>query len=104
MKRIIPILFVLVCLPALIFIGCDKPISEGLIVDKQHSDAYTYTALQPMMIGKVMSAIPVTRSVPETWEVTISGKGVDGEIETRVIDVSPSEFDSLAIGQYYKIH
>lgn len=81
--------------------GCSKKITQGEVVDKTFSPAHVQTMLVPVFIsnGKTMTTyfIPYVYQYPDTWTITISGPGEDGETETATYRVTQEVFDAVPL-------
>lgn len=73
-------------------------ISEGIVVDKYYSAAYSSTENRRTSKGLT---IPVTKYHPATYQFKIRGDK-NGETVEYVFAVTESEYNAYKIGDYYK--
>lgn len=71
---------------------------EGIVVDKQRTQSYSYTST--VYIGNAPVIIPTY--VPGYTSLTIEGE-VNGEKVKKTVDVSEEEYDSYKVGDTYKV-
>lgn len=76
----------------------DEPLQEGIVVDKQRTQSYSYTST--VYIGNAPVIIPTY--VPGYTSLTIEGE-VNGEKVKKTVDVSEEEYDSYEVGDTYKV-
>lgn len=99
-KRIISLLLAVVLI--VLLTGCADQITKGEVVDKTFSSAHVQTVLVPVCISNGKSTmtyfIPYVYHYPDTWTITISGPGEDGETETATYRVTQEVFDAVPMG------
>lgn len=99
-KRIISLLLAVVLI--VLLTGCAEQITKGEVVDKTFSSAHVQTVLVPVCISNGKSTmtyfIPYVYHYPDTWTITISGPGEDGETETATYRVTQEVFDAVPLG------
>jgi len=78
--------------------GNRGPITDCIIISKDHTGAWTHTSM--VMAGKAL--VPITTHHPESWRLTISGKTEDGEYISRSISVSRDEYSRVDTNQKYR--
>lgn len=76
----------------------DSLLKEGIVVDKQRTQSYSYTST--VYIGNAPVIIPTY--VPGYTSLTIEGE-VNGEKVKKTVDVSEEEYHSYEIGDTYKV-
>ena len=72
-------------------------LKKGIVVDKQHTQSYSYTST--VYIGNAPVIIPTY--VPGYTSLTIEGE-VNGEKVKKTVDVSEEEYNSYKVGDTYK--
>ena len=75
----------------------DKPLQEGIVVDKDYTEGYSYVVTT--YIGSAPIFTPV--NVSASYRMKISGE-VNGEKVEKKIYVSEEEYNSYEIGDTYK--
>ena len=75
----------------------ENSMKEGIVVDKQRVQSYSYTST--VYIGNAPVIIPIY--VPGYTSLTIEGE-VNGEKVKKTINVSEEEYDSYKVGDTYK--
>lgn len=75
----------------------DSLLKEGIVVDKQRTQSYSYTST--VYIGNAPVIIPTY--VPGYTSLTIEGE-VNGEKVKKTVDVSEEEYNSYKVGDTYK--
>lgn len=82
-------------------IGCYK-LNSGIVIHKEfvaeHSQSY-YTYIYT---GKTSIPVPHTRTVPDSWYITIEG-AIKGKTRTKTFAVSKDEYKSMNIGEFIYI-
>lgn len=82
----------------LLLAGCGaRQEVSGTVVGTKHTEAYTTTRMQPVMIGRNMSAIPITTRHPEQWYLAVT----DDQGRTLQISVTKEAHDSAKVGDLY---
>jgi hypothetical protein len=76
----------------------DSSLKEGIVVDKQRTQSYSY--LSTVYIGNAPVIIPTY--VPGYTSLTIEGE-VNGEKVKKTVDVSEEEYHSYEVGDTYKV-
>ena len=71
---------------------------EGIVVDKQRTQSYSYTST--VYIDNAPVIIPTY--VPDYASLTIEGE-VNGEKVKKTVDVSEEEYNSYEVGDTYKV-
>lgn len=100
MKKIILIIIMTICLLCILFLftGCTSTrITEGVVIDKEHTPAHTKTYI--MNSGK--SVYPYTVFHSESYKILIENT-VNNEVKTTWIKISSEEYDKINIGDYYQ--
>ena len=99
MKKLI--LTLLSVLLIMTFVGCSS-ITEGKVINKKFIPAHTDQTIitVPQRIGKITTirTYPVTRSYPDQWQITFEGPNNKEELETRIVYVDKTTYDSYEIG------
>lgn len=75
----------------------ENSMKEGIVVDKQRVQSYSYTST--VYIGNAPVIIPIY--VPGYTSLTIEGE-VNGEKVKKTVNVSEEEYDSYKVGDTYK--
>ena len=75
----------------------ENSMKEGIVVDKQRVQSYSYTST--VYIGNAPVIIPTY--VPGYTSLTIEGE-VNGEKVKKTVNVSEEEYDSYKVGDTYK--
>lgn len=75
----------------------DKPLQEGIVVDKDYTEGYSYVVTT--YIGSAPIFTPV--NVSASYRMKISGE-VNGEKVEKKIYVSEEEYNSYKVGDTYK--
>lgn len=82
--------------------GCVKKVTKGEVIDKTFSPANVQYSLVPIVIsnGKAIHAyyVPYVYRYPDTYTITISGKGDGGKEETATYRVTKDVYDSVPLG------
>lgn len=72
-------------------------ISEGRVVEKYYEPEHTWVQLMPIMIGKVISMIPIFHFDDEDWVIVVE----NNEGKVGHIYVSEKTYRRVRIGQWY---
>lgn len=76
----------------------DSLLKEGIVVDKQRIQSYSYTSTVYIDNAPVM----IPTYVPGYTSLTIEGE-VNGEKVKKTVDVSEEEYNSYEVGDTYKV-
>lgn len=94
MKKLLMVVMMLV---ALVLAGCGHDISEGTIVDKSKTEAYT--SLIPVLSGKQTIFIPQYHSA--SYYVKVQGADKNGKEVTEQFSVSKDSYENYQIGDHF---
>ena len=98
MRRIALALVVLSLLVGLT--GCGPKVHEGVVIAKEHHDAFSTVILIPEMVGKTTVLMPVTQFYPEEWTIHIKGVSTEHKVSETSFDVSGwTEYNKYEVGQ-----
>ena len=70
------------------------PMTQGVVVGKQHREAYTTTHM--IFVGKVL--VPQTIHHPERWVIELEGLTQGGKMARREFSVPKAQWDVIEIG------
>ena len=96
MKRLL-----LVTLLALAAAGCARPLTQGVIVGKEHRNPSTSLGIAPVFGGKQTSWALTTDYSPERWVFVVDGS-IDGDKVTRRVDVDRYEWERAKVGDSWR--
>lgn len=94
----------LVVLLALVLAGCSDPPVEGVVVHKQHSDAYTYFTYPCVGYNArgMCTAYGIQPNfMPASWEVCVSGLDKNGKHAEGCIEVGEVAYSRYSEGSRY---
>lgn len=75
----------------------DEPLQEGLVVDKDYTEGYSYFTTTYVGAAPIFTPVHVSAS----YRIKISGE-VNGKKVEKKIYVSKEEYDSYEVGDTYK--
>ena len=99
-KRILMALMLVVTLVALS--ACSPPLTEGVCVDKRHTDGYTTRWMQMIRVGKTNVPIWHTTYHADTWRLQVAGVNADGDEVVEWWNVSQEVYEATDIGDTVK--
>lgn len=94
MKKLLMVVMMLV---ALVLAGCGHDISEGTIVDKSKTEAYT--SVIPIYSGKQTVLVPQYHSA--SYYVKVQGVDKKGKEVTEEFSVSKEAYENYQIGDHF---
>ena len=94
MKKLLMVVMMLV---ALVLAGCGDRISEGTVVDKSKTEAYTTVVL--VYTGK--QTIPVPQYHSASYYVEVQGVDKNGKEVTEQFSVSKEAYENYQIGDHF---
>lgn len=94
MKKLLMIVMMLV---ALVLAGCGHNISEGTIVDKSKTEAYT--SVIPVQSGKQTIFVPQYHSA--SYYVKVQGVGKNGKDVVEKFSVSKDGYEKYQVGDHF---
>ena len=93
------ILMALVLVAALLILSaCSPPLTEGVCIDKKHTEAYTTRWMQIIRIGHTSIPIWHTTHHPATWKLQVAGVNADGKEVVEWWSVSQEVYSTIDIG------
>lgn len=94
MKKLLMVVMMLV---ALVLAGCGHDISEGMIVDKSKTEAYT--SVMPISTGKRTIFVPQYHSAK--YYLHVEGVDKNGKEVTEQFSVSKEAYENYQIGDHF---
>ena len=91
---------IIIAIGSAIYSDIDYGVKEGIIIDKQYNREFTTTTYTTTYSGDTQIIIPVQQYHPESYTIKIQ-KEEGQEVKEIWINVTPSEYEKLNIGDYY---
>lgn len=81
--------------------GCEEPLTEGTVTEKQYEPAHTFVALLPVTMGNSTIMIPYTHYDDEDFILVVEGER-DGKVIRQRLYVSGHIWNRLEVGEMYR--
>jgi hypothetical protein len=88
------VLMVLLCLLS----SCGHHISEGVVVSKKYEPARSYVIMQPILVGKMTTLIPITYFDDEDFILYVQGITEEGEEKKESFYVTKAMYEETKKG------
>lgn len=89
----------------LALVGCSDPPVEGVVVHKQHSDAYDYVTMMCIAHDPKTFActgwMPISNHMPASWQVCVEGLDKNGKHAEGCIEIGEAAYGQYDEGSHY---